>query len=426
MSVDPKNGENLQIIIDARVLANVIFKNGNRTGIYFSALNFTKEIARLHENTLLFTDVSSDFIVKKHFPEFKFAQKRSKIFSAASWIYQFRPLLAKRRFLRKFMTAFLLFLGIIFKNRHLNFSKNTVFFSPFMCIPPFLRQENFKKFILLHDCTPVACPQVFTSRGIFDKLLSRTFFFDLAKDIRRDYGYFANSFYTKADFLRFFPVLDPEDITVTHLAADEKMYFVDKDDDKNARIRAKYGISGEYFFSLHTITTHKNLHTALRAFLKMVIEKNLKNLVFAMGGAQNPNAMKQIMTHLADFPREILKNHVKFLGYVDDADVANLFSHAITSVYLSEYEGFGMPALEALACGCPVVASNTTSLPEVVGDAGILCAPHDVLGIKNAFQAMVFDKNLRDDLAVKAVAQVAKFSWEKSAKIMIAKFKDAI
>jgi glycosyltransferase involved in cell wall biosynthesis len=120
-----------------------------------------------------------------------------------------------------------------------------------------------------------------------------------------------------------------------------------------------------------------------------------------------------------------LANRVLFPGYIADADLPALLSGALGFVFPSLYEGFGIPVLEAGACGVPVITSNTSSLPEVAGDAALLVDPHDVDAIAEAMHRLVTDEALRTELARRGLENVQRFSWEKCARETLAVLLEA-
>ena len=107
---------------------------------------------------------------------------------------------------------------------------------------------------------------------------------------------------------------------------------------------------------------------------------------------------------------------VIFINYASEEELAGYYSSAALLAYPSLYEGFGLPPLEAMACGCPVVASNNSSLPEVVGDAGILIDPYDVSGLARAMREVITNNGLREDMVARGLKQAGKFSWERTAR----------
>ena len=111
-----------------------------------------------------------------------------------------------------------------------------------------------------------------------------------------------------------------------------------------------------------------------------------------------------------------LADEVLFLGYLDEADLPVIYSLATCFCFPSLYEGFGLPVLEALACGCPVVCSNSSSLPEVGGEAALLVPPTDVAALTQALSRVLDDAGLRDDLRARGLRQAARFSWHETAR----------
>jgi glycosyltransferase involved in cell wall biosynthesis len=114
-----------------------------------------------------------------------------------------------------------------------------------------------------------------------------------------------------------------------------------------------------------------------------------------------------------------LENRVHFPGFVDDADLPTLYSAADLFAYVSLYEGFGLPLLEAMACGTPVIASNVSSLPEVVGDVGLQVDPRDVADITRALRTMIDDTDLRSRTIAAGLDRAPTFTWEKAANQLL-------
>ena len=124
-------------------------------------------------------------------------------------------------------------------------------------------------------------------------------------------------------------------------------------------------------------------------------------------------------------PNEI-RNKIIITGYVDDIDLSPLYTGALAFVYPSIYEGFGLPPLEAMQCGAPVITSNTSSLPEVVGDAGIMVEPDDVTGLSGAIYKIYSSEFLRENMSKRSRERAKLFSWEKCVEQIVAAYKKAI
>ncbi len=117
---------------------------------------------------------------------------------------------------------------------------------------------------------------------------------------------------------------------------------------------------------------------------------------------------------------------VRFIGFVDEADKPALYRGAVAFIFPSRYEGFGLPPLEALACGTPVVGSDISSIPEIVGDAGVLLPPDDAEGMASALIQLATDEGFRAELSRRALAQAARFSWERTARETLAAYQDVV
>ncbi len=167
----------------------------------------------------------------------------------------------------------------------------------------------------------------------------------------------------------------------------------------------------KYILAVSSLNYQKNFHSLVRAFNRLNIKTTKLYLV---GGINKNFASTELLS-------EIDKNsNIIFKGRVDDDELIELYSNAICFVYPSLYEGFGIPPLEAQACGCPVVCSNVASLPEVGGvDSVVYCDPHDVNDIREKSELVLNDENLQNDLRLKGFENIKRFSWEESAKKII-------
>jgi glycosyltransferase involved in cell wall biosynthesis len=265
-------------------------------------------------------------------------------------------------------------------------------------------------FLVLHDTIPLIFPYY------FDVGNQASFYSAYAYMFRNKPYCFCVSQSCKDDFLHFFPYLDPEKMLVTPNAAAENFYPL-KDYVKLSTILAKYGVfypsPPKYLFSLCTLELRKNLLFTLDCFLKFIAKHQIEDLYFYLGGGYWESFKTVLVQKLATYSPSQRKKIV-FLGYVEDDDLAILFSHSLFFTYLSKYEGFGMPPLEAMSCGTPVITSNTSALPEVVGDAGILVDPCDEVAVIGAFEDLYFNENRRTELQKKGLARKKMFSWKKT------------
>jgi len=187
--------------------------------------------------------------------------------------------------------------------------------------------------------------------------------------------------------------------------------------DKNIlkRVKEKYNLPLNFVLSVCSLEPRKNLINLLKAF-KLLLDDNPKiqhKLVLIGRRAWGKNLVTNKISELN------LKNNVIITGHVPEQDLICIYTLADLFVFPSIYEGFGLPPLEAMACGTPVISSNTSSLPEVVGNAAIMINPYDVKKIANAINTLLCNPKLKNKIILKGEKRVKKFSWERIAKKMI-------
>lgn len=197
-------------------------------------------------------------------------------------------------------------------------------------------------------------------------------------------------------------------IHVTLLAADQRFKPVDKDEVDSVVVQLNLP-SQHYIVALGSLEPRKNLHTLLKVW-SQVHSKLPDEVWLVLAGAKGQALV------FGDQTYESLPPRVHLTGHVPDNTLPALYSGALASVYLSFYEGFGLPPLEAMSCGAPVLVSNTTSLPEVVGDAGLMVDPSDLEAIGDGLIRLVEDSKLRKDLRLLGLARAKQFNWEKTAQ----------
>jgi glycosyltransferase involved in cell wall biosynthesis len=229
----------------------------------------------------------------------------------------------------------------------------------------------------------------------------------------------ADSRATKDDLVRAYGV-DPGRVHVIYLGRDETFGPV-RDVDQLARVREHYGVAGRYFLYVGTLQPRKNLGRVIDAFARHADDPALAGVQLVLAGKRG-----WLYDDLfAQVTRLGLTSRVIFPGYVEETDLPALLSGALALVFPSLYEGFGIPVLEAGACGVPVITSNTSSLPEVAGDAALLVDPHDVDAIADAMFRVATDAELRAELDRRGQENVKRFSWEKCARETLAVLEEA-
>jgi glycosyltransferase involved in cell wall biosynthesis len=282
--------------------------------------------------------------------------------------------------------------------------------------PPWTqRQPKLRRVITVYDLMPLIHPEFFSpdSARHLHRILSGLTPGDWTLSISES---------TRRDLLRYYPACNPDRALVTPLAA-ESFFHPEPDAGKIAAARRRCGLPPDapYFLSVSTLEPRKNFETIIRAFCDFLRAMPDSPARLALVGGVGWQG-QQVSGFLAEQPGA-LRERVIFTGFVDDADLAALYSGALAFIYMSFYEGFGLPPLEAMQCGTPVISSNTSSLPEVVGEGGILLAPADRAGLTMAMGRLAQDETLRRRLAAAGSAQARRFSWERYQADVLAAYR---
>jgi len=215
---------------------------------------------------------------------------------------------------------------------------------------------------------------------------------------------------TKNDLIKILKV-DPEKIVVIYEGKDENFRLIKEKDKINKVVRKYLPKLQEFILSVGTLEPRKNLVKLIRAYsmLPYVIQKKYKLVLAGGEGWNNSDIQKEIKE--LNLEEKIIK-----LGYVKQSDLPALYNAATVFVYPSLYEGFGLPPLEAMSCGTPVITSNTSSLPEVVGSAAKLINSKSEKEITEELKNVLTSRKIQLEMKIKGIEQAKKFSWKKSAK----------
>jgi len=212
---------------------------------------------------------------------------------------------------------------------------------------------------------------------------------------------------TKRDILKIVRT-DEKKVCVIHHGVDAQFQPI-TDEEKLARIREKYGLRRKFILFVGVIEPRKNLETLVDAYLADSLSGEFDLVLAGNLGWGYSTLMQKIANARAE-------DCIRMPGYIADGDLAALYSSATAFVYPSLYEGFGLPVLEAMACGIPVITSSFSSLPEIAGDAAILVDPHDRSALASALRKVLKDDRLRQDLSRRGRQQSQLFSWEQTAR----------
>lgn len=215
---------------------------------------------------------------------------------------------------------------------------------------------------------------------------------------------------SKKDIIEYLEVL-PEKVCVTPLASRYCPDYLLNQAVNESEKSLKYNFSMPYLLFVSTLEPRKNVTTLIAAFKYLKQKYKIEHNLILIG--QKGWSYEPIFQAIASSPYQDCIHH---LDYLSDELVALFYSKADVFVYPSYYEGFGLPVLEAMTLGAPVVTSNTSSLPEVAGDAAILVNPNDVINLAEAILNVISDRQLRTDLIAKGKARANLYSWERTAK----------
>jgi glycosyltransferase involved in cell wall biosynthesis len=277
---------------------------------------------------------------------------------------------------------------------------------------PHYRPPRFltcKSIITIHDCVHILFPNYASSKAAYDQDRKMT-----RRAIKHSSHILTVSEATQRDLMRLFAVPE-EKVTVVYNAIDERAVVMSSAEEQR-RVLERYQIQDPFFLYAGNIKPHKNIARIIEAFSVLKTElkendtwKNLKLLIIGDELSKHQFLRRTVI-------RSGVQHDVRFFGYVPYDTLKVFYKSAQIFVFPSLYEGFGLPPLEAMANGTPVLTSNISSLPEVLGDAALLVNPENVFEICKGLKHLLFDSNLRAELIAKGLKQSAKYSWKKSAE----------
>jgi glycosyltransferase involved in cell wall biosynthesis len=280
-------------------------------------------------------------------------------------------------------------------------TRTNVFHEPHYVLPPL---THCRSVVTIHDCIHLRFPQYLPKRGALAYARAQ-----MGAAARRSHRVLTVSEASKRDILEFFRV-PPEKVTVIHNAIDERFLTSPPEEAVHA-VAERYQLQGDFVLYVGTVKPHKNVERLIDAF-HVVRQSGLDHLkLVVIGDDISKYAVLRRAVH-----RYNLHKYVRFLGFLPDETLAAVYRLAAVFAFPSLYEGFGLPPLEAMACGTPVVTSNVSSLPEVMGDAALFVDPYDADAIADGIRRVITDPALRADLSARGLARAREFSWERSVR----------
>ena len=398
-----------KILFDATVLVDGNDMVEERRGIYFVARNLLLEMCRQSQaEILLYASTYKEAGLQEVVSELGIDAKPYKKASALSAKLHSVVIHCRKERLEKgcgcikriLYSALIVFFSVVSTllysiiNFNCRFDKDAVFFSPRTSAPWFInRQKQVKKIIFLHDLIPA----LFND----NEMMLWGWFAYLLRTLNGEDVYFANSENTKRDFCAYSKKIKDSQVKVAYCASD-KSFCRHSNPEELKYLKEKYGIpaSKNFVFSIGAQDKRKNSDRIVRSFMAFKEKNKIDDLVLVVAGS----------------PDNRDEDSVFYRSYVDGKDLPFFYSFAQWFVFTSQYEGFGLPPLDAMQCGCPVIASNNSSIPEVVGDAGLLIDWDSDKQHVEAFEKYYFDEALRKETSCKSLERAKFFSWEKTTK----------
>lgn len=422
----------IRILFDASALAEGWMNSVNRTGIYFCASNILSELEKrgdveiayyCNERSIsrLIHEIQRNSDVKEH----KIVNQNPILCCLSGWWVKTEQRRCECRSQKKRIRHdyFAILEIVIEKMAQLcNCTYQSIindydlFFSVKYQAPEYiLKNKSIAKMVLLHDAIAIIHPEFFKVK--FQRF-RKTWLEKLVESMNNEEWFITNSRQTKNDFLQCRPDIDDNRIFVNYLAC-SSAFKPCIDMEQLAKVKEKYEIPSDkkYLFSLCAIEPRKNLVRIVRTFIQFVKKNQIDDMVMALGGKAWDSFVREFETQAVS--GEDFEKYVVRIGYVEDEDLPILYSGAMWFVYTSQYEGFGLPPLEAMSCGCPVITSNSTSLPEVVGDAGILIDWDSDEQHIEAYERYYFDEKYRRKYAEKGLERAKDFSWKNHVDTML-------
>ncbi len=271
---------------------------------------------------------------------------------------------------------------------------------------PFNLPDNIKRVTVIHDLSPIHFPQW---HQFLSRKLQQLF---LPSILKRADQVITNSNFTKRDVIKHFP-FTKEKITSIHLGK-EALFKPSPD----PPILKKYGIQQPYLLHTGTIEPRKNLGLLLKAF-EIIKSQSFSPLQLVLVGKKGWKS-DSFFQKIQNSP---YKKDIKVVGYINRYHLPALYSSAELFIYPSHFEGFGLPVLEAMACGVPVIVSNVSSLPEIIGKAGLRFSPNNIQELVIQTKEVLENKEIRAHFSKYSLEQARKFSWEKTAEATLEVFE---
>lgn len=418
----------LHILFDATLLSHGLYRSSARTGIFFAAWNLFEQFRMSGRYSLVL------YCQSRYLAELKLFLADAglgdlPVFSPQDGWERFRTRAIDRKERARRAGRRIAFvwhrcvlqiakLGCRLFPHHADVGEwrevlagTDVYFSPVYKIPdPVLSDERIRCGVMLYDVIAIRHPELKPERcrgrnwwlqELLDQIdmHDRLMVFPISEETRREASALC-------------PHHPRSAWRVAWLAADCQRFAPCTDAARRRVVCARHGIAdAPFFLVVGTVEPRKNLLFAVRAFASFVAAHPDSAMLLVVAGGSWNRFARMWRRELASLGP--IGNRIVQTGYVADEDLPVLYSSARAFVFPSLYEGFGLPLLEAMSCGCPVLASNASAMPEVVADAGVLFDPHDIRGCAAGMEQLAFDDEIRARCASRGLARAAQFSWKR-------------
>jgi glycosyltransferase involved in cell wall biosynthesis len=397
----------IKLILDGALFSECEMFGSNSYGMIRIAEELTKEFMHCNEFDISFVNT----IYSRRYDSFlrKFIGKRypdyiDKILSKTPTLSSSLPGLSKlSEYLAKYLS---------FQVKNIDFDKNDIyhsFYYPFA--KNIIRNSAIKKSITYLDIIPLRI------KGYPKAMVNRTN--QVVESIVSNYA-IAISEFSKQDLLDYNNKISSDRIFVAPLAASKELFFQNRNREEWGRVKQKYGLPDNYFLSISSSDFRKNVPHLIKCFSQFLLQEKPRDLFLVLAG--NLPYSYTILDKL-NIRKAIRDKIIITSRYIENEDLSVVYSNALCFFFMSLYEGFGLPALEAMQCGVPVVTSNVSSLPEVVGNAAIMINPKDEMELCNAMDELYNNEALRTKYAALGITRANDFSWQKCAHNYIEIFK---
>ena len=396
-----------KVVLDGTIFSECEMRGANRDGMMRLTEDITKELVLNNEVDISFANT---VYIKKYQSKLKdFVQKNYPQHTNKTFLKQIPSITNIFRWKELFRTQFS---GMMPSPSYKKLNDYDVFHSFYYPFSASLQKRKIKKSITFLDIIPLLF------HGYSQPLINRTL--KIVDSIRENYAISISEF-SKQDLLNYDKRIEDKKVFVVPLAASKELFYQNKTKKDWDIVKQKYSLPENYFLSVAGSDSRKNIRTVIKSFTKLILQEKIKDLHLILTGNGSHN--HQILEEL-NVPLEVSAKIFIPITFIDSQDLAVLYSNAVCFFFMSLYEGFGLPALEAMQCGTPVVVSNTTSLPEVVGDAALTINPTDIDALCSAMLLLYDSADLRSRYSTAGLKRAEQFSWSRCADEYATIFKE--